>query len=62
MNKIQVHNKLSHPFIITNVGSGVSIIKVDNMSNTRISGTSSGGATFLGLCQLLTGCNDFHEG
>lgn len=28
----------------------------------RISGTSLGGGTFLGLCSLLTGCTTFEEG
>lgn len=27
----------------------------------RVSGTSLGGGTFLGLCCLLTGCNSFEE-
>lgn len=47
---------------MVNVGSGVSILSVYGpQSYRRISGTSLGGGTFLGLCCLLTGCNTFEE-
>nr|NP_524870.1 fumble, isoform E [Drosophila melanogaster]AAF34653.1 fumble [Drosophila melanogaster]AAN12126.1 fumble, isoform E [Drosophila melanogaster] len=50
------------PFILVNVGSGVSILAVYGPDNyKRISGTSLGGGTFLGLCCLLTGCTSFEE-
>ncbi|XP_011178268.2 pantothenate kinase 3 isoform X1 [Zeugodacus cucurbitae] len=51
-----------YPFILVNVGSGVSILAVYGPDNyKRVSGTSLGGGTFLGLCCLLTGCNSFEE-
>lgn len=51
-----------YPFILVNVGSGVSVLAVWGPNNyKRISGTSLGGGTFLGLCCLLTGCNTFEE-
>uniref|UniRef100_A0A336MQ19 pantothenate kinase n=1 Tax=Culicoides sonorensis TaxID=179676 RepID=A0A336MQ19_CULSO len=51
-----------YPFILVNVGSGVSVLAVRGPDNyKRISGTSLGGGTFLGLCCLLTGCNSFEE-
>nr|CAD7448217.1 unnamed protein product [Timema bartmani] len=51
-----------YPFIIVNIGSGVSVLAVYGPNNyKRISGTSLGGGTFLGLCCLLTGCNSFEE-
>ncbi|XP_055529130.1 pantothenate kinase 3 isoform X1 [Wyeomyia smithii] len=51
-----------YPFILVNVGSGVSVLAVRGPDNyKRISGTSLGGGTFLGLCCLLTGCNTFEE-
>lgn len=51
-----------YPFILVNVGSGVSVLSVYGPDNyRRISGTSLGGGTFLGLCCLLTGCNTFEE-
>lgn len=52
-----------YPFILVNIGSGVSVLEVRGPDNyKRISGTSLGGGTFLGLCCLLTGCNTFEEG
>ena len=52
-----------YPFILVNVGSGVSVLAVRGPTDyKRISGTSLGGGTFLGLCCLLTGCKTFEEG
>ncbi|KAG7190577.1 hypothetical protein KM043_006667 [Ampulex compressa] len=51
-----------YPFLLVNIGSGVSILAVYGPEDyKRISGTSLGGGTFLGLCCLLTGCNTFEE-
>ncbi|XP_017783372.1 PREDICTED: pantothenate kinase 3 isoform X4 [Nicrophorus vespilloides] len=51
-----------YPFLIVNIGSGVSVLSVNGPNNyKRVSGTSIGGGTFLGLCCLLTGCNSFEE-
>uniref|UniRef100_A0A1B6MIH1 pantothenate kinase n=1 Tax=Graphocephala atropunctata TaxID=36148 RepID=A0A1B6MIH1_9HEMI len=51
-----------YPFMIVNIGSGVSVLAVYGPNEwKRISGTSLGGGTFLGLCCLLTGCNSFEE-
>ncbi|XP_019880697.2 pantothenate kinase 3 isoform X2 [Aethina tumida] len=51
-----------YPFILVNIGSGVSVLAVYSETEyKRISGTSIGGGTFLGLCCLLTGCNSFEE-
>ncbi|MCL4132882.1 UNVERIFIED_CONTAM: hypothetical protein GTU68_026623 [Idotea baltica] len=51
-----------YPYLIVNVGSGVSILSVYGPDNyKRVSGTSLGGGTFLGLCCLLTGCQTFEE-
>jgi len=51
------------PFILVNIGSGVSIVKVDGTDKfERISGSALGGGTFFGLCKLLCpGCADFAE-
>jgi|TARA_B100001142_G_scaffold323345_1_gene373213 bifunctional damage-control phosphatase, subfamily II, fusion protein len=49
------------PYLLVNIGSGVSIIKVDRSSFERIGGTNIGGGTFWGLCRLLTGLQDFDE-
>ncbi|KAJ9088272.1 hypothetical protein DSO57_1024739 [Entomophthora muscae] len=45
-----------YPYLLVNIGSGVSIIKVTAPGEfERVSGTSLGGGTFLGLASLLTG-------
>ena len=45
-----------------NIGSGVSILKVEGPGTyERISGSSLGGGTYWGLCRLLTGCKSFDE-
>eukprot|EP00937_MAST-01D_sp_MAST-1D-sp2_P005644 g5644.t1 len=46
------------PYLVVNIGSGVSILKVVGPDRVeRVSGTSLGGGTFLGLCRLLTSSN-----
>ncbi|XP_050443989.1 pantothenate kinase 1-like, partial [Adelges cooleyi] len=51
-----------YPFIVVNIGSGVSVLAVYGPNDfKRITGTSIGGGTFLGLCSLLTECNTFDE-
>lgn len=49
-----------YPYIIVNIGSGVSILLVDSATQfKRIGGTSVGGGTFTGLCSLLAGVDSF---
>lgn len=51
-----------YPFLLVNIGSGVSLLKFDSCNDfTRISGTSLGGGMFLGLCHLFTGINNFDQ-
>lgn len=51
-----------YPYLVVNIGSGVSILAVySSTSYSRISGSSIGGGTFLGLCSLLTQCKTFDE-
>ncbi len=50
------------PCLIVNIGSGVSIVKVDeDGSFERVSGTSLGGGTLWGLLSLLTDATTFDE-
>mmetsp|Transcript_7343 Transcript_7343/g.9597 ORF Transcript_7343/g.9597 Transcript_7343/m.9597 type:complete len:530 (+) Transcript_7343:353-1942(+) len=50
------------PLIVVNIGSGVSVLKVDSpKSFARVSGTALGGATYYGLCKLLCLCKNFDE-
>ncbi|CAE7587111.1 PANK2 [Symbiodinium natans] len=56
-----------YPCIIVNIGSGVSVLRVDQGEDgsspffTRLGGTATGGAAFLGLVRLLTSAKTFHE-
>lgn len=51
-----------YPYLVVNVGSGVSMLAVRSPTDyKRVCGTSLGGGTFLGLCCLLTGCETFEE-
>lgn len=61
---VKVHYDFSrpYPYLVVNIGSGVSILAVySSTSYSRISGSSIGGGTFLGLCCLLTQCETFDE-
>mmetsp|Transcript_15712 Transcript_15712/g.31740 ORF Transcript_15712/g.31740 Transcript_15712/m.31740 type:complete len:697 (-) Transcript_15712:84-2174(-) len=50
------------PYLVVNIGSGVSILKVTGPGKAeRVSGTSLGGGTYWGLCRLLTGCESYEE-
>jgi type II pantothenate kinase len=52
------------PFILVNVGSGVSILRVDSAKQddyVRVGGTACGGSTFLGLTRALTSARTFGE-
>ena len=50
------------PYLLVNIGSGVSIIKVEGPDKfERIGGTSTGGGTFWGLGSLLTEAKGFDE-
>lgn len=51
-----------YPFLYVQIGSGVSIIKVESRTQfSRVSGTSLGGGTFFGLCSMLTGEQSFNR-
>jgi pantothenate kinase len=51
-----------YPYLLVNIGSGVSIVKVNGDGDfTRVSGTNLGGGTFWGLCRLLTRVRSFDE-
>ena len=51
-----------YPYLLVNIGSGVSMIKVSGPQQyQRIGGTSLGGGTLWGLLSLLTGARTFDE-
>ncbi|VEL38810.1 unnamed protein product [Protopolystoma xenopodis] len=49
----------TYPFLLVNIGSGVSILKVESATTySRVGGTSIGGGTFWGMGTLLSGKYD----
>lgn len=51
-----------YPYLLCNIGSGVSFLKVSGpRSYSRVGGTSLGGGTLWGLLSLLTGARTFDE-
>ncbi|OAY34526.1 pantothenate kinase 1 [Manihot esculenta] len=59
---VQIDQSNLYPYLLVNIGSGVSMIKVDGEDKfERVSGTNVGGGTFWGLGRLLTKCKSFDE-
>ncbi|KAL7445646.1 hypothetical protein ACHAXH_009559 [Discostella pseudostelligera] len=51
-----------YPYLLVNIGTGVSILRVDGpREHERISGSTIGGGTYWGLCRLLTGSDSFRD-
>lgn len=51
-----------YPYLLVNIGSGVSFLKVSGPREyERVGGTSLGGGTLWGLLSLLTGARSFDE-
>ncbi|CAN8067150.1 unnamed protein product [Agarophyton chilense] len=50
------------PYLLVNIGSGVSIVKVtDHGKFERVSGSALGGGTFWGLARMLLDCETFDQ-
>ncbi|XP_073039820.1 pantothenate kinase 2 [Primulina eburnea] len=59
---VQIDSNDMFPYLLVNIGSGVSMIKVDGDGVfQRVSGTNVGGGTYWGLGKLLTKCKCFDE-
>jgi type II pantothenate kinase len=53
---------LQYPYLVCNIGSGVSVVVVSGHNDfKRVSGSSIGGGFFQGLCFWLCGCETFEE-
>ena len=62
LNFVDIDPAGVYPYLLVNIGSGVSMVRVDGEGkHQRVSGTNIGGGTFWGLCRLLTGKKDFDE-
>uniref|UniRef100_A0A914C7R3 pantothenate kinase n=1 Tax=Acrobeloides nanus TaxID=290746 RepID=A0A914C7R3_9BILA len=57
-----VKDGLQYPYVVCNIGSGVSVLVVRGKSQfERASGSSIGGGFFAGLCCMLCKCETFEE-
>lgn len=59
-----VDNKqnVTYPYLLVNIGSGVSMLKVDSPNTfTRVGGSSLGGGTLWGLLSLITGAKTYDQ-
>ena len=55
---ISINTESTFPYIFVNIGSGVSILKIESKRNfERVSGSQLGGGTFWGLCKLFVDGN-----
>jgi type II pantothenate kinase len=53
---------LVYPHIAVNIGSGVSVLRVDGLNEVkRISGTLMGGGTLVGLSKLLINVDNYND-
>jgi type II pantothenate kinase len=53
--------KLSFPLLLSVVGTGTALLRLDSDSFYRAGGTALGGGTLLGLGKALTGISEFHK-
>lgn len=59
---VNINQEKLFPYLLVNIGSGVSMIKVTgNNKYERVTGTHIGGGTIFGLAKLLTGCSRYDE-
>ncbi|KAI0494509.1 hypothetical protein KFK09_024647 [Dendrobium nobile] len=59
---VVVNQQNLFPYLLVNIGSGVSMIKVmGNRKFERVTGTHIGGGTMFGLAKLLTGCTRYDD-
>ncbi|KAF1588436.1 UNVERIFIED_CONTAM: Pantothenate kinase 3, partial [Eudyptes robustus] len=57
-----VKEGLQYPYVVCNIGSGVSVLVVRSHDKfQRVSGSSIGGGFFQGLCSLLCKCDTFEQ-
>jgi type II pantothenate kinase len=49
------------PYLLVSVGTGTSVLQVEQGSATRLGGSALGGGTVLGLGVALTGCESYEE-
>ncbi|SMN21388.1 similar to Saccharomyces cerevisiae YDR531W CAB1 Pantothenate kinase (ATP:D-pantothenate 4'-phosphotransferase [Maudiozyma saulgeensis] len=59
---VNVTNDTTYPYMLVNIGSGVSILKVNGPNKfERVGGSSLGGGTLWGLLSLITGAKSYDQ-
>jgi type II pantothenate kinase len=59
---VATHGQPPFPYLVVNIGSGVSILKITGDETfVRVSGSGIGGGTFWGLTRLLTSLTSFEQ-
>ncbi|GMT00283.1 hypothetical protein PENTCL1PPCAC_22457 [Pristionchus entomophagus] len=57
-----IEEKAIYPFLLVNIGTGISVLKVDSPTSfSRVGGSTMGGGAFIGLGNLLTSARSFDE-
>lgn len=57
-----IEEEAIYPFLLVNIGTGISVLKVDSPTSfTRVGGSTMGGGAFIGLGNLLTSARSFDE-
>ena len=61
-DSISASDSSTYPYLVVTIGTGVSILRVDGPRQyERVSGSTIGGGTYLGLIRLLTDVEDFDD-
>jgi type II pantothenate kinase len=61
-NENRAESGLQYPYVVCNIGSGVSVLVVHGHNKfQRVSGSSIGGGFFQGMCSLLCNSNSFED-
>jgi len=57
-----ISDSSTYPYLVVTIGTGVSVLRVDGPRKyERVSGSTIGGGTYLGLIRLLTDVEDFDD-
>jgi pantothenate kinase len=59
---VSFKNGIKYPYLLVQIGSGVSMILVEGYNKyKRVTGSSFGGGTFNAICKLVSGKDSFEE-
>ena len=55
----RAHTAVAEPYLLVSLGTGTSVLRLENEGVDRVGGSSLGGGTLLGLSSWLCECDDF---